>query len=86
MSYEITEHQPPRTFSFRGLDGPLRPVGKGTVEAVGDGSSSRLTLDFGFDKHGFLGIVLRPLATRQARKQIPKDQQRLKQRLESGEA
>jgi polyketide cyclase/dehydrase/lipid transport protein len=84
MTYEITEHSPPRSFAFRGLDGPLRPVGKGTVEPLGDGSSSRLTLDLDFESHGLAGKLLRPLATRQARKQIPKDQQRLKERLESG--
>ena len=28
MSYEITEHEPPHTFAFRVLDGPIRPVGR----------------------------------------------------------
>ena len=81
--YEITEHDPPRHFAFRGLNGPLRPVGGGTVEPVGDGSRSRLTLDLDLEGHG-LGKLLRPLALRQARKQVPKDQQRLKEKLESG--
>jgi len=86
MTYEITEHDPPRSFAFHGLNGPLRPVGNGTVEPVGDGSNSRLTLEFDFETHGLGGKLLRPLALRQARKQIPKDQQRLKERLESGAA
>ena len=42
-TYEITEHDPPRTFAFRAIDGPVRPVGRGTVEPVGDGRS-RLSL------------------------------------------
>lgn len=86
VTYEITQHDPPSSFAFRGLDGPLRPIGKGTVEPVGDGSRSRLTVELDFEAHGLAGKLLRPLAIRQARKQIPKDQQRLKERLESGEA
>jgi uncharacterized membrane protein len=86
IRYEVTEHDPPRSFAFRGLNGPLRPVGKGRVEPIGDGSSSRFTLDFDFEAHGLAGKLLRPLATRQARKQIPEDHQRLKERLESGAA
>ena len=82
-TYEITQHDPPRSFGFRGLDGPVRPVGSGTVEAVGDGS--RLTLELDFEGHGFGKLVL-PLVRRQARKQVPKDQGRLKERLESGAA
>ena len=83
MSYEITEHEPPRVFAFRGLDGPLRPVGRGTLESAGAGSSV-LTVAFDFEIHGLLGRLLLPLARREARKQIPKDQLRLKARLEAG--
>jgi len=84
VSYEITQHDPPRSFAFRGLNGPVRPVGRGTIESLDDGSKSRFTLEFDFESHGLLGKALRPIATSQARKQIPKDQQRLKERLESG--
>jgi uncharacterized membrane protein len=31
-SYEITEHDPPHRSSFRGIAGPVRPVGTVTVE------------------------------------------------------
>ena len=31
MAYEITQHEPPKSFAFRGLDGPIRPIGRGTV-------------------------------------------------------
>src|SRR5581483_8481771 len=44
ITYEITEHDPPRKASFRGVDGPVRPVGTVTVEPVGDASRSRVTL------------------------------------------
>ena len=83
IKYEVTEHDPPRGFAFRGIDGPVRVVGHGTVESVGDGSSSRVTIELDFSGHGF-GKLLAPLARSQAAKQVPKDQQRLKERLESG--
>jgi uncharacterized membrane protein len=83
FTYEITEHDPPRRSAFRGLNGPVRPVGTVTVEAVGDGSRSQVTLQFDLEGHGF-GKLIAPLARRDARRQIPKDQERLKERLESG--
>ena len=85
-TYEITEHDPPRSFAFRGIDGPLRPVGKGTIEALDGGERSRFTIEFDFESHGFSGKAMRPLALMQAKKAIPKGQQRLKERLESGAA
>jgi hypothetical protein len=84
ISYEITAHDPPRSFAFRGLDGPLRVVGSATVEPVGDGSSSRVVLEFDFEPHGLLGRLVAPMARKQAAKEIPKSQQKLKQILESG--
>jgi uncharacterized protein YndB with AHSA1/START domain len=86
VTYEITEHDPPRSFAFHGTDGPLRPVGKGTIEALDGGERSRVTIEFDFESHGFAGKAMRPLALMQAKKAIPKGQQRLKERLESGAA
>ena len=82
MTYEITEHDPPRSFAFRILEGPVRVAGKGTVEAVGDGERSRVTINLEFTGHGIAGKLLAPLAAKQARKQVPQDHQRLKERLE----
>src|SRR5262249_17491939 len=48
MTYEIPEHDPPKAFAFRGLDGPVRPVGRGTVEPLDDGKRSRVTLELDF--------------------------------------
>ena len=81
ITYEITEHDPPRRTSFRGIDGPVRVVGTVTVEPAGEGS--RVTIELDFKGHGF-GKLIAPLARRQARKQVPQDQARLKERLESG--
>ena len=79
--YEIREHDPPRRVSFRGIDGPVRPVGTVTVSPIDEGRS-RVTLELDFEAHG-LGKLIAPLARRDARKTIPRDQQRLKERLES---
>ena len=83
MTYEVTEYDPPRQSSFRVLDGPIRAVGTISVEPVGDGSRSRLTFSLDFQGHGLGGKLLLPVAKGQARKQIHKDQARMKQLLES---
>jgi Polyketide cyclase / dehydrase and lipid transport len=82
-TYEVTEYDPPTGFGFRGIDGPIRVAGKGTVEPAGDGSSSQVSITLDFTGHGF-GKLLLPMVRSQARKQVPKDQQRLKERLEGG--
>jgi uncharacterized membrane protein len=84
MTYEITEHDPPRQSSFRVLDGPIRAVGTVSIEPIGDGSRSRLTITLDFQGRGIAGKVLLPVAKGQARKQIPKDQAKLKALLETG--
>lgn len=83
MTYEVTEHDPPRRSSFKVLDGPVRAIGTISIEPVGDGSRSRLTVSVEFKGHGLGGKVLLPVAKTQARKQIPKDQARMKELLES---
>jgi uncharacterized protein YndB with AHSA1/START domain len=80
-TYEITEHDPPRKASFRVLDGPVRAFGTITVEPAGEGS--RFTIRLDFEGHG-LGKLIVPMARRNARKQVPEDQVRLKERLEKG--
>jgi uncharacterized protein YndB with AHSA1/START domain len=85
VTYEITEHDPPRRSAFRGLNGPVRPVGSVTVEPAGEGGS-KVTLELDLRGHGLVGVVVAPLALRHARKTVPQDQERLKARLESGGA
>jgi uncharacterized membrane protein len=83
VTYEITEHDPPRKVAFRGVTGPVRPVGTVTVEPSGEGRS-KVTIELDLQGNGLLGAIVAPLARRQAQKQVPEDQQRLKERLESG--
>jgi uncharacterized membrane protein len=83
MTYEITEHDPPRQSSFRVLDGPVRAVGTVSIDPLDDGSRSRVTITIDFQGHGLGGKLLLPVAKSQARKQIPKDQAKMKALLES---
>jgi uncharacterized protein YndB with AHSA1/START domain len=85
MTSEMTEFDPPRSFGFRGIDGPVRAIGKGTVAPVGEGGS-RFTMELHFEGHG-IGKVLVPLVVRrQAPSDLDQSLKRLKARLESGEA
>jgi Polyketide cyclase / dehydrase and lipid transport len=82
LTYTITKHSPPWSFEFRGVDGPVRPFGKRTVEPLDGGVRSRVAIELDFLGQG-LGKLLVPLARRHARKQVPKGERRLKERLEN---
>ena len=80
--WEVTAHDPPRSYAFRGLTGPLRPIGGGRLESIGGGSGTRYTMTLDFEPHG-VGFLLRPLARGQARKATASAQSKLKEILES---
>jgi hypothetical protein len=82
MTYEITEHDPPRKSAFRVLDGPIRAVGAISVDPLDDGSRSRVTISLDFHGQGLGGKLLLPVAKSQARKQVPDAQARMKELLE----
>lgn len=82
LTYEITEYEPPRRTSWRGLNGPVRGVGTVLVEPLGDGARSRVSLEFDLKGHG-IGLLIAPFARMQARKMVPKNQAKLKEILES---
>jgi uncharacterized protein YndB with AHSA1/START domain len=84
MTMEMTNISPPRSWAIRGIDGPVRGVVNGTVEPLDDGSRSRVTIELDFEGHG-LGKLLVPLVVhRQAQKEMPRNLQNLRERLESG--
>jgi uncharacterized membrane protein len=83
VTYEIIEHHPPRRTSFEGVNGPVRVVGAVSVEPLADGARSRLTVEHDFKGRG-IGKLMAPLARRQAAKEVPADQRRLKETLETG--
>ena len=64
------------------LDGPVRTIGKGSLEPVGEGDRTRFTMQIDFEGHG-IGKLLVPLVVRrQAQKEIVQNQEALKKVLE----
>jgi uncharacterized protein YndB with AHSA1/START domain len=83
MTNEVTELTPPRAWGLRGIDGPIRGDVKGTVEPLEEGKRSRVTIALDFEGRG-IGKVLLPLVVRrQVQTEMPRNMQRLKERLES---
>jgi hypothetical protein len=79
---ELVRFDPPRAWSVRGIDGPIRARVDLTVEPVSD-SRSRLSIAVDFDGHG-IGRPLVPLIVRrQARAEMPQNLARLRQHVES---
>jgi len=82
MTMEMTEITPPRSWTARGIDGPVRGIVKGTVEPLDDGARSRVTIELDFEGRG-IGKLLIPLVVRrQAKDELPRNSQNLKERLE----
>jgi uncharacterized protein YndB with AHSA1/START domain len=84
MTSEVTEINPPTSWGLRGIDGPIRGNVKGTIEPVGDGERSRVTLTLDFEGRGIGKLLLPLFVRRQVQAEMPKNMQNLKQRLESG--
>jgi len=79
---ELVDIDPPRTWSVRGTDGPIRAAVDVLVEPV-TGSRSRLTISVDFTGYG-IGKVLVPLMVRrEARKEMPENMAALKQLIET---
>ncbi|MFE7094017.1 SRPBCC family protein [Streptomyces erythrochromogenes] len=80
---ELTEYDPPRSWHLHGVDGPVRGDVRGTVEPLGDGRRSRLTLGLDFEGHG-IGRVLVPLVVKPyARRGMPLNEEKLKHLIET---
>ncbi|HYT51752.1 MAG TPA: SRPBCC family protein [Gaiellaceae bacterium] len=84
MTMELTELNRPSSWAVRGIDGPVRGIVKGTVEPLGDGDRSRVTIALDFEGHGIGRLLVPLLVRRQARTEMPGNLQKLKARLESG--
>ncbi len=79
---EVIEHDPPRRIVAQGLNGPIRPTVTVMVEPLDGGARSQFTLQLELRGIG-IGRLFAVFARRAAVKQIPRDQARLKQILES---
>jgi uncharacterized protein YndB with AHSA1/START domain len=84
MTNEVTEVSPPKSWALRGIDGPIRGNVKGTIEPLGDGERSQVTIALDFEGHGIGKLLLPLFVRRQVQAEMPKNMQNLKNRLESG--
>jgi carbon monoxide dehydrogenase subunit G len=84
VTSEVTHIDPPHAWGVRGVDGPIRAAVNVTVDPLDSNERSRVTITIDFTGHG-IGKLLVPLVVRQARKEVPANMQRLKQRLEDSE-
>jgi uncharacterized protein YndB with AHSA1/START domain len=83
VTSEITHMDPPRGWGIRGVDGPIRATVDVSVTPLNGRQRSRVTIDLAFTGHG-IGKLLVPLVVRRsARKEMPANLERLRQRLES---
>lgn len=81
---EMVELHPPRTWANHGVGGiPVIAIANGTVAPLDDGRRSRVTISCEFQGHG-IGKLLVPLLARRLAKQLPRDEQKLKELLERG--
>jgi uncharacterized protein YndB with AHSA1/START domain len=78
---EIAQLNPPRSWTVRGVGGQLTAIARATIEPLDGGERSRVTIALEFEGHG-IGKLLLPLVSRQARKQLPRNEQQLKEILE----
>lgn len=86
MTMELTELNRPSSWAVRGIDGPVRGIVRGTIEPLGDGERSRVTIELDFEGHGIGKLLVPLIVRRQARTEMPRNQQKLKERLETGGA
>ena len=81
---EITEANPPKSWTAHGTGGPVRENVRYTVENLDGNKRSRVTIELDFEGRG-IGKLLVPLVVRrQARKEMPINCRKLKDRLEGG--
>jgi uncharacterized protein YndB with AHSA1/START domain len=81
---QITALDPPTTWQVRGSGSiPVTAIATGTITPLDTGSRSLVTIALEFQGRG-IGKLLARLIARQSRRQLPKDQQLLKELLERG--
>lgn len=82
---EITKYDPPRRWADHGVEGPIRAVVSVRIDPLDDENLSRVTIAVDFEGHG-IGKLLVPLVVRpSARREMPGNMERLRQRLDSGQ-
>jgi uncharacterized protein YndB with AHSA1/START domain len=80
---EVTELNPPKSWGFRGVGGlAVTGIAEGTVQPLDGGRRSRVTISLEFEAHGFGKLLVPLFIRRQARKQLPRNERKLKELLE----
>ena len=82
---EIADPTPPTSWTVRGIDGPVRGDVTGRVEPLDDGARSRVTIELDLQGHGIGKLLLPLFVRRKAEAEMPRNMQRLKERLERGD-
>lgn len=83
--WEVTECEPGRRWTVRGVDGAVRAHVTLALVPMGAGTSTHVDYRIWFEGHG-IGRVFRLLASRGARREVPSNLFLLKQRLEQSRA
>jgi hypothetical protein len=78
---ELVHFDPPHRWGVRGMSGPIRAIVDVTVEARSD-TSAHVTIALDFEGHGIGQLLLPLIVRRQARREMPINVRKLKQRLE----
>lgn len=78
---ELVAFDPPRHWSVRGIDGPIRAMVEVSVEAR-SAWESHLTISVDFEGHGIGKILVPLLVRREAQREMPANMASLKKRLE----
>jgi len=81
IAWEVTDYDPHRRYSVRGVDGPVRARVTIDLTPNTDGTSTHLKYGIDFEGHG-IGKLIAPLARNGARKDLAATLERLRRRLE----
>jgi uncharacterized protein YndB with AHSA1/START domain len=80
---EITDLNPPMSWEVRGVGRiPVVAIAQGTITRLDGSDRSLVTITLEFEGHGIGKLLVPLLIRRQARKQLPRNQERLKEQLE----
>jgi uncharacterized protein YndB with AHSA1/START domain len=82
QSAELAELTPPTSWVVRGLDGPVRGDVEGRIDPLDDGARSRVTIELDLHGHGIGKLLLPLFVRRKAQDEMPRNMQKLKERLE----
>ncbi len=77
---EITKFDPPRAWTVKSIDGPVRAQVQVTVDPLG-AQRSRLSIAIDFEGHGFGRVIVALFVVREARREMPDNLAKLGQRM-----